>query len=265
MAQEIVKLYNDTIELLYKETAKTHSYWVDGRRITGATTPLGVINKPGLLYWSANSAVDYVLDKWKPGVAYDELYINDTCQTARKAHVAKKDKAATKGSLVHDWIHEYIKYMIAIRQRHNDTIPEPPKAMTNKELQEKANSIIRWFKETNFSPHFTERKVLSLKHWIAGTLDTEGMMGQWPTIIDFKNSSGIYPEMKLQLSCYISCRYEESQITYPSSWIVRIGDEGEIETYEMPWKEVQAHFEAFLHAKALYEHLQAMNKEARDG
>jgi hypothetical protein len=104
------RLYNGKVELEFDE--KKHKYSVDGVQVPSVTTILSVLNKPALMYWSVNEAVGYLKNNWKPGREYDELEIADILEDARKQHTRTKERAATKGSLVHEWIHQYIKWRI---------------------------------------------------------------------------------------------------------------------------------------------------------
>ena len=40
---------------------KTHKYKIDGKKILGTTTVLGMINKPALIQWAANLSAAYAL------------------------------------------------------------------------------------------------------------------------------------------------------------------------------------------------------------
>lgn len=256
--QENIRLYNGEIELVYKETAKGHSYWVNGRRVPGCTTCLSIISKPALMYWSVNQAIDYLKNNWSPGQAYDELEIEAHLEAARTAHIKVKDKAATKGSLVHEWIHRYIIYKIdAADGRTASAKPELPK---NAELAQRCTQLLEWLDSKNFIPTDTEYKIFSRKHWIAGTVDIKGTMNNKPVIVDIKNSSGIWPEYKLQVACYASVDFEMNNVDIPSVVIIRISDDLEIEELEIPKAEYREAFAAFINAKHLYEYMQSIKK-----
>jgi hypothetical protein len=254
MSKQIHKLYGGKIELEYIVKGRGHSYMVDGVAVPGVTTILNVINKPALMYWSVNEAVDFLRNNLKAGKEYDELEIEDLLEEARTAHTKTKNRAATKGSIVHDWIHEYLKAKI----QNADKIEYP----VNPEVERRCREIVDWIENSGFIPLYTERKVFSQKYWYAGTLDVEGIMNRKPVILDIKNSSGIWPEYRCQLASYVFSRIEESHILYKSGWIIRIGNEGEIETLEIPLSELQKDFDAFLGAKAIYE-WQKLMKEVK--
>jgi len=112
MPKETYKLYNGSIELEYSIKGRGHSYKVDGRIVPGATTILNTINKPALMYWSVNQAIEYLDANLKAGKVYDEMELSELLEDARTAHTRLMKKAGTKGSIVHDWIHKYIKWRI---------------------------------------------------------------------------------------------------------------------------------------------------------
>ena len=89
----------------------THSYFFNGKRMTGVTTVLGVISKgDALINWAANMAVDYIDNEFKDEreLLYDTPRWREIAEEARKAHTRKKDKAAQAGTDVHLWVSEWI-------------------------------------------------------------------------------------------------------------------------------------------------------------
>ena len=81
----------------------THTYTLDGKRLTGVTTILGIISKPALISWSSRMACEYVRENLK-----DIAELEPILELAEKAHTRKKDKAAQAGTDVHLWVSEWI-------------------------------------------------------------------------------------------------------------------------------------------------------------
>lgn len=85
-----------------------HRYKINGEYAYGVTTALSIIAKPQLIWWSAKMASEHVKERLEPGVALDELEIQDLVEGARMAHNRKKDKAADQGSYIHNFIEEWV-------------------------------------------------------------------------------------------------------------------------------------------------------------
>ncbi|MEK6884229.1 MAG: hypothetical protein AABY22_31655, partial [Nanoarchaeota archaeon] len=86
------KLYNELVILEFDKLK--HLYFVttpdeETKRAYGVTSILGVLNKPALMFWSANMAAKYVEDNLMPGKALDEIEIKNLAEGAKNAHKIK--------------------------------------------------------------------------------------------------------------------------------------------------------------------------------
>jgi len=135
---------------------------------------------------------------------------------------------------------------------------------TNKDLSNRCKELVNWLETHHFNPIATERKVFSKKYWYAGTVDIQGLMGKKPTIVDMKNSNGLYNEFRLQIAAYENCLFEELHVIHNPIYIIRIGDDGEIEELEITREEYLEDFQTFLAAKAIYEWQTKLNKQNKE-
>jgi len=185
--------YNGTVTLGFDP--KKHVYTIDGKKVSGVTTVLGIIAKPALIWWAARKAGEYVELTLKPGVSLDEIQIKQLAKDATWAHKNNKDAAADMGTWVHDWIDKYVNGL-------NPSLPISP------QLIGAVNSFKQWYDESDIEPIMTEQKLCSPTYQLAGTADFIGMYNGKLTIMDWKTGSGIYAEMLLQLGAYV-IMYEE--------------------------------------------------------
>jgi hypothetical protein len=95
--------------------SKGHRYYLDGKPLTGVTTIIGILDKPALIQWSANQAVDFIEDKLESGLGLTGFDLDE----ARKAWTRKRDKAGDIGSLCHSWIEDFVKYDIVHKNIDN--------------------------------------------------------------------------------------------------------------------------------------------------
>lgn len=213
------QLYNDTVTLNFEENPY-HRYSVNDAKVDSVTTILGaVLAKPALIQWAANEAAK-AIDAWfSPGIAYDEIHIQDAKKFCAKAHTVKRDKSADIGSLVHEWCERHVKGL-------------DPDMPVNPEMLACVTAFLQWEKEMNPMYLESEVKIYSQEENYAGTFDCLARINGKNVMIDFKTGSGIYPyEMGMQLSAYKHA-YEEE---YPNfnihqGLIVNIQKTGKLET-----------------------------------
>jgi len=165
---------------MFKFNEKTHTYTLDGKRMTGVTSVLGVINKPALVGWAAKMASGYVKDNLK-----DIADLDRVCEEAKKAHIKKRDKAADAGTDVHKEIEGLINHAI---NSNKGFIPEFETVQDSKQLQH----FINWAVKNKVKFLASEKRVYSKKHFTAGTYDFKCEIDGKTYIGDIKTSSGIY-------------------------------------------------------------------------
>src|SRR5687768_4500317 len=95
---------------LYKGKVKgkffpdSHIYYVDGKRKTGVTTYLNIIDKSRpLIIWATELYRDYLLGCLDRGITEEHIY--EGCVL----HEERKQEAAAIGDEAHGWIEKYIK------------------------------------------------------------------------------------------------------------------------------------------------------------
>ena len=256
MAKETYELYGGKVILEFDP--QSHIYSANGKQVWGVTNITGVLNKPALLYWGVNQAVDFMANNLKPGVALDEIQIKNLLESARIAHTQTKNQAADIGTFIHNWVRDYVS---AVAQKKTS-----PKRPINKEMKNAIDGFFKWAKENKLVIARSERKVYHDKFRYAGTLDLEGMVNGKRTVIDLKTGNALYPEAFLQASAYLKAREQETGKQYPGGIvIVRLSKENpekHIAAFEARRDEdVDLHFKCFLNCLSIYRWQQAMRKQ----
>ncbi len=249
---EITKHYKDTVELLFNK--KEHSYTANGELVDGTTTPLGIISKPGILYWAVDKTIEFLDKGWDINGDYDEITKADLLSEARFAHRRSLKTAANTGSLVHLWIERFIKATLA-----GEKIPPLPK---NEVARNSCKLFYAWYKKHNVKFIFSEKKILSLKYKYAGTCDTAVEINGKRFIGDVKTSSGIYPEMFLQTGAYQIAHEEEFGDKWDGNIIIRCGQDGVLEIAGNV--DHDGNKKGFLYALMLYRKIKQMEKEKKE-
>ena len=241
--------------------SQNHIYSVEGKQVYGVTNITGILNKPGLLYWGVNKAVEFLEANWKPGKIYDEVQIKNLLEEARKTHTQIKDEAASIGGMIHEWVASYVK---ALAEKKT-----PPKRPINKEMKAAIDGFFKWAKKSQLRIMRSEQKILSRKWGFAGTLDLEGLVENKRTVIDLKTGNRLYPEAFLQASAYLKAREEETGKKYPGGVIIvrlskKVEEAGKtiIEPFEARKdEEVDLHFKCFLNCLSIYRWQMKMRKK----
>jgi len=233
---KISSLYDNTIKLQFD--AKKHHYTVDGVTVDGVTSILNIINKPALVYWSANKAAEYIEKNLPIGRALDELEVKKLASGCKTAHRTLKDDAADIGTMFHNWAAQHI-------QGKN---PDKP---LNSMLLKAVEQFLQWIDDKKVKFKNSERVVYSKKYNYAGTYDFTAIIDGKRVLGDIKTSTGIWDEYWLQVAAYKQALQEEfSELTIDETVIVRCGKDGSFETQTM--NHFEKNIKGFLGALELF-------------
>jgi len=159
--------------------------------------------------------------------------------------------------MLHLWLESFLKAGIAKKP-----LPEKP---VNPELRNAVDAFLNWAKENRVKFTEAERKVYSRKYKYAGTCDAVAIVNGKPTIIDFKTSNAVYPEMFLQTVAYQAAIEEEMKKKFTHNLILRLSKENHekgINSFEvLETANHRENFKAFLACKTIYEWQQNNRKK----
>lgn len=216
---------------------KNHRYKLNDKPITGVTT----INHNGypvgmpLINWMIKQGVMFALHKilvfyrWKfrksPKTFIKPLVkqIEWITKKASQAHRRKSKEAADIGSIVHDYVYHYEHKMPFDMSRIDN---HPDKDKINRCLK----SFLKWKSSNKDELIMAEEIVCSPTYWFAGKFDKLVRRNNMTILLDYKTSSGIYPEQFIQLGGYTKAIDEWLNIIVDGIEIVRFGKDGSFET-----------------------------------
>jgi hypothetical protein len=185
-----------TEQVTKRSRAHTTYTLQDGTAVPGVTTILSVLNKPALVKWANNLGLQGI-DSSK--------YV---------------DEKAAIGTLAHQMIADYL------RSVETDT-SEYSKVQID-QAENAVLSFLEWEKTHHIKPILVEEPMVSELYKFGGTIDCLGQINGNLCLLDFKTSSGVFPEMMIQVVAYrqllIEHGHKVDQVT-----ILRIGrtpDEG---------------------------------------
>jgi len=183
-----------------QEKVKVHTQYklANGQRVPSVTTVLNILGKPALIQWAWQCGIDG--KDWK----------------------TVRDSAGDIGTLVHHLIMSHL------------TGQEPDTSEYSAQAIDQAEScLIRfwdWEKEHDLKGTLIETPLVSQVYGFGGTPDWYGLLDDYPTLIDFKTSKGIYTEFFYQLGAY-KVLLEEQGHVIGAARILRIGRD-EVEGFE---------------------------------
>lgn len=161
--------------------------FVDGVRYPSVTEILGDAPKPWLDKWR---------DKW--GVLAD-----------RKMHAA-----AGIGTEFHMYAELAATHCLPVHD-----------VVVSSRIYTMVGNFVDWVQTSGFKAKETELHVVSKAHKYQGTFDATGYLADRPKVLclfDWKTSSGIYPDMQLQLAAYAQAYKEQTGITIRRGLIVHV-------------------------------------------
>lgn len=201
-----LELYDGLVKLMYHDgqhkytvSKKVGDRWGPVIPTTGTTTITSIINKPALMKYPMNKALEYLRGLQQPIKEAD-------FRAAAQAHVEHSNAGKDAGKVGHTIVE-------ALLTEQPYTMPTEPT------LRAQAESVMSAFKafELDYTPETisSELPFYSLLYDYAGTMDYVGVIDGKLTIADFKttnpsyyNPDGIYVEYFAQLGAY-TLGYEE--------------------------------------------------------
>lgn len=232
----------------------THSYFMDGKPMTGVTTILQVIGKP-LTWWAAGKALEELgwtnpkFIKREEGIkiagkARKNFFITneqyyDWLQDCYRAHDRVKKEAGEHGTDLHALAEDYVKTCIEANEgKPLSTYPQ------------EIAKFVEWAVKENVRFVKSEEKVYSKEKWYAGTMDLVLEKDGKLYIADIKTGKDIYPEYFYQMAAYRFAWQEMGNKHLSGAIVVRMGKDGSFEVGQR--FDYQTDLSAFLGALAIY-------------
>jgi hypothetical protein len=161
----------------------SHRYKLDGEWVPGATTILGVLNKPALTKWAAASVAEYVADHRD---AIEHLYDagrGPMVAALKETPWQKTKDAQDRGTTFHDFAERIV---------NGEEVDVPP------EQEPLVESALAFLEDYQIEPVLVEAAVGNRASRYAGKLDLIANDAIW----DWKSGKRIYPTTALQLAAY---------------------------------------------------------------
>lgn len=245
---------------------KSHRYTLDGKPVPGVTTIIGSLNAPALNAWqvkqereacitAARKIAECIMDdeiRFLPRHGHEDAWSEDFRETfeefAGKEYEGQRiaREAADVGSQLHALIEGYCKGKLGI------PFPEP---RVSDEAHAMFSTWLQWARSQDFQPLAVERRVFSVKHWYAGTVDLFAYATGRKVIFDWKGTKGkkLYARHRLQSIAYRKAA-EEMGLGEWDGQIVVVPTDGSAAVPLPVDSDPEEDFRAFLACRTLYEY-----------
>lgn len=173
--------------LVRRNYGRNHGYRIDGTKVLGVTSVVGVLDKPALIQWAAKQAAELAVNEWD---RLGDLPVAQRLEELSRAHRKTSTTAANRGTE----IHRYADKLLAGTEVH---VPD--------ELAGPVNAYARHLDRWKIEPIAAETPVGHPDYGFAGTADLWGRVGvrdNAVALLDVKTGKGVYDETGLQLAAY---------------------------------------------------------------
>ena len=197
---EIITLYGGLVTLEYDDAK--HAYRYNGVVVPGVTSVTGIKDKPFLIPWALKMAGNYLLENW-PEEPSARVTREAVVKAMKQAHRKVRDTAADYGKQAHEWVENRIKAQLSM-------LPDPV-LPTIPEVLSAVRAFLAWEEEHRVHYLASEKKIFSLAHQYAGTLDILANIDGEDTLLDLKTSNSYHDEYGLQTAAYCMAHNEETR------------------------------------------------------
>lgn len=161
-----------------------HSYTLDGAKITGVTTAIGILDKPGLVKWAAESTAGFAVENWQN---LADLPLMERYDRMVKARFETNRRAVVRGNRIHEF---------GDRLAHGETVEVPD------EYRSAADNYARFLDAWDMETIATEQSVCNTSYRYGGTFDAIVKAPKLGTIMVDIKTGGVWSEVGLQLAAY---------------------------------------------------------------
>jgi hypothetical protein len=268
--------YDPPVKLVFDQSVWTYYRVMPDGSLepqNGCTGVLKIIDRSEpLMRWAVKTALvrtrKLLIEGGYVGEDAKKLYesvLDDILEHARKADREELESAGEIGHQSHAWVENVIKTILSgAESRRLELFAKLP---TDERAANACIAAIVWMCEHNVQWISTERKVFSLQHGYAGTMDGMARVSACTdrtccpvdfvdrlSLVDWKTSNYLYITYLMQAACYQYAFQEEKNEKIEDRWIIRLGkDDAEFEPWHVEGeKNFNEDFHGFLCALALY-------------
>jgi len=177
-------------------------------------------------------------------------------EQARTAHDRTRQEAADIGTEAHDWLRDYWRAII----RKTDKPPTP----VDPKVKNCTTAVQDWISQHKVVPIAVELPLYSRILKICGREDFIGLVDDEFSVLDYKSTKFIYPEVALQMCPYGKMYHEEYGQLPETRWGIRMDKlTGEFEDRRYPPESFNDDWDTFLAVFKIYDRLKHLRRKPK--
>ena len=222
-----------------------------GVPVPGVTTVLKVLAKEALYPWIAKMASEYSFDKVFEKVQRGQPITFEFLAEVRKGAKVAHKNFATKAADIGTEVHAYAEAVL-----NGTDLP----TLSTPQARNGADAFESWLSKNKIEVLEAEKLIFSKRFWYAGTADLYARVNGKLCVLDWKTSTGIWPEYRFQVAAYVQGIQEELGVSIDSYWVLRFDKvTGKFE--EKEFRQFQRDFhEGFVPCLTLYRTLREIKE-----
>jgi hypothetical protein len=246
-----------TVKAARYTKGKDRFYHVDGEQLPSVTSILQVLGKPALVNWAgklnreraAEEAATLYSEMAETGAMFPAAWFRSTLFSRIQGRVFHNEEARAQadiGTVAHERCEWSVKKKMGAEVSPQDPISGPRAMALPIADRERALwasiAFDDWMAKNRVEPIATEIVVAHRKYGYAGTADLVARVNGAVSLIDLKTSSGIWPEMRLQVAAYRAALNSPGGLPVPVEMTMPIATTAHI--VRLPKKVSDPEFEA---------------------
>lgn len=211
---------------------KERFYEIDGAMLPSVTTILSTLAKPALVNWAAKLTRERMCDEAADlydvaaGPSFDRAKFRAELWKRVEKRAFQNEtarEAADLGTLAHARCEWMIQKRLGVAVGDDPIAVAAPGSDAERALWASL-SFEDWMARNKVEPIATEVVVAHLGHGYAGTADLIARVDGRVALVDLKTSSGIWPEMYLQVAAYAAALNSRCQLAdrVETAYILRL-------------------------------------------
>lgn len=248
---------------LFTFEPEKHVYKYDGKKMTGCTTILGILNKPALVGWAAKEAAYFFYENivalcLETGGGFNiklkehEERLDKILEEARIAHAKKRDDGAQKGTDTHALVEDYVNDCI---ENYNGKPYRRTSPGSVARETDPLSDFVKWAMRERIVFLASEKQFYSKSLWVAGTADLIFEKDGKRYIGDIKTYKKIWDRTPFyQCAGYALMAEEMGEEKFDGYCIINLPKERKFNVNEdIKWSfDIKGDTEAFLACVTLY-------------
>lgn len=221
-----------------------------------------------MIQWGVNQGLDYLRMNWPERIVPSLLspdpedpfmegfreeigsdHFDLLLAGAKYAWKARRDEAASIGTIAHNWIEGYLK-------------GEDPPWPEDIHARNSCEAALEWINSVHWESVKIEHQIYLPELGVGGICDWYARINGRLAVPDWKTSKSLHSSYAYQTAAYLKALEDEFGESIPDRWLIRIDKEtGEVDPRYLPTETISSDYNAFESAVTIYRREAELKKE----